>query len=168
MGEIRFGTSGWRAIIAEDFTFANARRVIASIARVLQAEGRGGGLVLVGFDTRFLAARFAGEAAKILASEGFTAEISARPVPTPVLAFEIRRRRAAGAVNFTASHNPPQYLGIKFSTADGAPALPEVTRRIEQRVAAIPDVPAPGAPAVATFDPVPAYLDRLSDLVAAP
>src|SRR5262249_62084589 len=89
-------------------------------------------------------------------------------VPTPVLAFEIRRRKASGAINFTASHNPPQYLGIKFSTADGAPALPEVTRRIEQRVAAIPDVPAPGAPAVATFDPVPAYLDRLSDLVAAP
>src|SRR5262249_47925029 len=133
---IRFGTSGWRAVLAEDFTFGNARRVVASIARVLAADGRAGGLVLVGYDTRFLAARFradrfAGEAAAIFVRHGFPAQVCVRPVPTPVLAFEIRRRGAVGAVNFTASHNPPQYLGIKFSTSDGAPALPEITRRIE-------------------------------------
>ena len=167
MGEIRFGTSGWRAIIAEDFTFANARRVIAAVGRVLQAEGRGGGLVLVGFDTRFLAARFAGEAAKILATEGFTAEISARPVPTPVLAFEIRRRRAAGAVNFTASHNPPQYLGIKFSTSDGAPALPEITSKVEAEIAASGEVGEPGSPPAPAFDPAPAYLEDLALKVSA-
>src|SRR5207245_724434 len=80
---ITFGTSGWRAVIAEDFTFANARRVVAAIAGVLAEEGRGGGLVLVGFDTRFLAARFASEAARLLAREGFQAELSARPIPTP-------------------------------------------------------------------------------------
>src|SRR5262249_4319357 len=130
MAEIRFGTSGWRAIIAEDFTFDNARRVVASIARVLASEGRSGSLVLVGFDTRLLAGRFAAEAARILAASGFAAELSERPVPTPVLAYEIRRRGAAGAVNFTASHNPPQYLGIKFSTSDGAPALPGITQRV--------------------------------------
>ena len=120
---IKFGTSGWRAVIAEDFTFPNARRVIAAIARVLEAEGRSGGLVLVGYDTRFLADLFAAEAARILTRLGFAAEVSSRPVPTPVLAFEIRRRGAVGAVNFTASHNPPRYLGIKFSTSDGAPAM---------------------------------------------
>jgi len=133
MGAIRFGTSGWRAVIAEEFTFSNARRVVAAVARVLKddEEGRKGGLVLVGYDTRFLAPRFASQAARILEAEGFQAEMSSTPVPTPVLAFEIRRRKAAGAVNFTASHNPPQYLGIKFSTSDGAPALPELTKKVE-------------------------------------
>src|SRR5687768_17670923 len=97
MTPIRFGTSGWRAVLAEEFTFGNARRVIAAIARVLAQDGRKGELVLIGYDTRFLAERFADEAARILAAEGFRAEVSARPVPTPVLAFEIVRRRAAGA-----------------------------------------------------------------------
>jgi len=167
---IRFGTSGWRAVIAEEFTFPNARRVIAAIARVLAAEGRSGGLVLIGYDTRFLADRFAAEAAAVLARHGFQAEVSARPVPTPVLAFEIRRRGAIGAVNFTASHNPPKYLGIKFSTSDGAPALPEVTKRIEAAIAEIPSEAAPdgGAPAV-RFDPAGPYLadlDRKVDAAA--
>ena len=135
MASIRFGTSGWRAVLAEDFTFGNARRVVAAIARTLEQDGRRGELLLVGFDTRFLAGRFAAEAGRIFLRAGFPAEISARPIPTPVLAFEILRRRAAGAVNFTASHNPPQYLGIKFSTSDGAPALPEVTQRIEAALA---------------------------------
>jgi phosphoglucomutase len=165
MAAIKFGTSGWRAVIAEDFTFANSRRVIAAVARVLSDEGHAGGLVLVGFDTRFLAGRFASEAARILASEGFRVELSSRPVPTPVVAFEIRRRKAAGAVNFTASHNPPQYLGIKFSTSDGAPALPEMTKKVEERVAAIQDVPVPPASETATFDPVPAYLADLATKV---
>jgi phosphoglucomutase len=159
---IRFGTSGWRAVLAEDFTFGNARRVVASIARVLSADGRAGGLVLVGYDTRFLADRFAAEAAAIFVRHGFPAQVSVRPVPTPVLAFEICRRGAVGAVNFTASHNPPQYLGIKFSTADGAPALPEITRRIESEIAAIDDEPAPRVDGVERFDPVAGYLDDLA------
>ena len=166
MAAIRFGTSGWRAVIAEEFTFPNARRVVAAVAGVLAEEGKTGGLVLVGYDTRFLAGRFAAEAAGVLESEGFRAELSSRPVPTPVLAFEIRRQAAAGAVNFTASHNPPQYLGIKFSTADGAPALPEVTKKIEERIAGLPDVPEPPARPVAAFDPAPAYLSDLAGKVS--
>ena len=142
MTPIRFGTSGWRAVLADEFTFGNARRVVTAIARVLGRDGRAGATVLVGYDTRFLADRFASEAARILRREGFAAEMSNRPVPTPVLAFEIRRRGAAGALNFTASHNPARYLGIKFSTADGAPALPELTGRVETEIAAIPEMPA--------------------------
>lgn len=165
MTEIKFGTSGWRAILAEDFTFSNARRVIAAVAGVLEAQGRRGDLVLVGFDTRFLAGRFAAEAGRILLRAGFPAELSARPVPTPVLAFEIRRRGAAGAINFTASHNPPQYLGIKFSTADGAPALPEVTREIETRISRLAEVPAPPPEPVTAFDPAPPYLADLAGKV---
>jgi phosphoglucomutase len=161
MAEIKFGTSGWRAVLAEDFTFGNARRVVEAIARVLTADGRKGARVLVGYDTRFLASRFAAEAARVLARSGFEAPVAARPVPTPVLAFEIRRQKAAGGVNFTASHNPPQYLGIKFSTADGAPALPEVTERIEVEIAKIPQAAPPQLSDVPSFDPVPAYLEDL-------
>ncbi len=167
MASIKFGTSGWRAILAEEFTFSNSRRVVAAVADVLRADGKPGELLLVGYDTRFLANRFAVEAARVLRREGFRAELSARPVPTPVLAFEIRRRGAAGAINFTASHNPSQYLGIKFSTADGAPALPEVTRRIEQELARICEVAAPPAEEVVTFDPVPPYLQDLARKVRA-
>jgi phosphoglucomutase len=164
---IRFGTSGWRAVIADEFTFPNARRVIAAIAKVLDAEGRSGGLVLVGYDTRFLADRFAAEAAGVLARRGFQAEVSSRPVPTPVLAFEIRRRGAVGAVNFTASHNPPKYLGIKFSTSDGAPALPEITKRIEAAILEIPAEPAASGGPGAAFDPAAPYLADLDGKVDA-
>jgi phosphoglucomutase len=167
MDPIRFGTSGWRAVLAEEFTFFNARRVVEAIGRVLDEEGRKGELVVVGCDTRFLAGRFALEAARILTHAGFRAEISSRPIPTPVLAFEIRRRKAAGGVNFTASHNPPQYLGIKFSTSDGAPALPEVTQRIEAHVAAIEKGDPPAAVPVPSFDPAPPYLDDLNSKVSA-
>jgi phosphoglucomutase len=162
MTEIKFGTSGWRAVLAEDFTFGNARRVVAAIGRVLEEDGQKGSLVLVGCDTRFLADRFAAEAARQLAASGFRAQVASRPVPTPVLAFEIRRQKAAGAINFTASHNPPQYLGIKFSTSDGAPALPELTRRIEEHVARISELPAPKANPYESFDPAPPYLDDLA------
>ena len=167
MTPIRFGTSGWRAVLAEEFTFANARRVITAICRVLSEDGRRGELVLVGYDTRFLADRFAVEAARVIAREGLRAEVSSRPVPTPTLAFEIRRRGAAGAVNFTASHNPPRYLGIKFSTSDGAPALPDLTQRFENAISGLSDVPAPGdSPAPPPeFDPVSMYLDALAGKV---
>ena len=167
MTAITFGTSGWRAVLAEDFTFANARRMMAAVAATLKEAGRSGQLVLVGYDTRFLAERFAAEACHVLLDSGFAAEMASRPVPTPVLAFEIVRRKAAGAVNFTASHNPPQYLGIKFSTSDGAPALPEITRVIEKHVAQIASLPAPPAGAVPSFDPVPAYLADLAMKVRA-
>ncbi|MFN2385071.1 MAG: phosphoglucomutase/phosphomannomutase family protein [Thermoanaerobaculia bacterium] len=163
--KITFGTSGWRAVLAEEFTFGNARRVIAAIAKVLQEDGRSGQLVLVGYDTRFLADRFAAEAVRLFMRAGFASEMSARPVPTPVLAFEIRRRSAAGAVNFTASHNPPRYLGIKFSTSEGAPALPETTHRIEEAIAGSADVAAPPPDPVTTFDPAPPYLADLAEKV---
>ncbi|HEX4438733.1 MAG TPA: phosphoglucomutase/phosphomannomutase family protein [Thermoanaerobaculia bacterium] len=164
---IRFGTSGWRAVIADEFTFPNARRVVAAIARVLSGEKRSGGLVLVGYDTRFLADRFAAESAGVLSRHGFSAEVANRPVPTPVLAFEIRRRGAVGAINFTASHNPPKYLGIKFSTSDGAPALPEITKKIEAAIVEIPSESAPPAAKNPGFDPAGPYLADLDGKVDA-
>ncbi len=121
MGEIKFGTSGWRAVLAEEFTFGNARRVVEAIARVLTADGRKGARVLVGYDTRFLAGRFAAEAARILSRSGFEAVQSARPVPTPVLAFEIRRQAAAGGVNFTATRGDQQNRGGDHADSGSRP-----------------------------------------------
>jgi alpha-D-glucose phosphate-specific phosphoglucomutase len=131
---IRFGTSGWRAVIAEQFTVANVRRVAEAIATQVLADGASGRGVFVGFDTRFLSDRFAREAATVLAARGVPVLISPAPVPTPAVAFAIVSGRRAGGINITASHNPPEYNGLKFSTADGAPASPEVTGRIETRV----------------------------------
>jgi phosphoglucomutase len=162
---LKFGTSGWRAVIADEFTFANARRAVAGIAAHLVRAGRSGRL-LVGHDTRFLAGEFALQAARLLAERGFEVGLADRPIPTPVLAFEIVRQKAIGGINFTASHNPPQYLGLKFSTADGAPALPEETRKIEKEIARIGEAAEPSPGPADTFDPVPAYLEALSRLVS--
>jgi phosphoglucomutase len=131
---IAFGTSGWRAIIADEFTLANVRLVTSAIASVLNDEAAGG-RVIVGYDTRFLSERFAAECATEFAELGFESYLTTRDTPTPVISYAIRTKGARGGINFTASHNPPQYNGMKFSTADGAPALPEVTKKIEERIA---------------------------------
>lgn len=128
---IRFGTSGWRAVVADEFTFANVRRVTRAICRCLIEAGERRTLVVVGHDTRFLGERFAELCAEEVAACGFDVLKCSGPTPTPVIAHAIRRHGAAGGINFTASHNPPEYNGMKFSTGNGAPALPEITRRIE-------------------------------------
>jgi phosphoglucomutase len=163
---ITFGTSGWRAIIADEFTFANVRLVTRAIADVL-GEERAGGPAVVGYDTRFLSERFAAECAAEFARLGFESHLTTRETPTPVISYAIRSLKARGAVNFTASHNPPQYNGMKFSTADGAPALPEVTKRIEQRIAelqeqvAAPSAASAGAAEPLALDPREGYLKDL-------
>jgi len=133
MAHITFGTSGWRGILCEDFTFENVKIVTQAIADYLKDSGEAGNGVIVGCDTRFMGKRFTEEAAAVLAGAGIKALLCSRDVPTPVIAFEILRRGAAGGINFTASHNPPEYNGIKFSPSWGGPALPETTRQIERR-----------------------------------
>ena len=133
---IRFGTSGWRAVIADEFTFQNVRAVTEAICGYLKSEGANSGTkLIVGHDTRFMGEAFADVAAEIAAKRGFHVLKCNHPVPTPTMSHAIRSLKAAGALNFTASHNPPQYQGIKFSTADGAPALPDVTKKIEALIA---------------------------------
>ena len=131
---IKFGTSGWRGIIGEDFTFENVRVATQGIANYLKKSGQKGSGVVVAYDTRFLSEKFASEASKIFAFNGIQAYLCTRDVPTPCVSFETVRRKAMGAVNFTASHNPPEYNGLKFSTSNGAPALPEVTKAIEKEI----------------------------------
>src|SRR5690348_586914 len=143
--EIKFGTSGWRAIVAEEFTLANIRRAVTGIAKYVAAQP-GAHSVLVGRDPRFLGETFVAEAAKILAAHGVKPVMIPAPAPTPAIAYAIRQRRAGGGINFTASHNPPEYNGIKFSTPDGAPALPEVTKQIEGAIRALGNGALPSPP----------------------
>src|SRR5919109_247980 len=134
--QIKFGTSGWRAVMAEEFTFTNVRRAVSGIARYVKSQKPQGARVIVGRDPRFLGETFCSMAADILSAHGVTSLLIAEAAPTPAIAYAVIQERADGAINFTASHNPPEYNGIKFSTPDGAPALPEVTKKIEAEVTA--------------------------------
>ncbi len=137
MSHIKFGTSGWRGIFCEDFTLDNVRVVTQAIADHLHAEGQADKGVVIGYDARFMGADFARETARVLAGAGVKGFFCQRDTPTPVIAHELLRRQAAGAINFTASHNPYNYNGIKFSPAWGGPALPETTNDIEKRANAM-------------------------------
>lgn len=135
--KIKFGTSGWRGVIADEFTFERVRIVTQAIADHITAQGLKERGVVIGYDTRFLSERFAAEAVRVLAANGIHSYLSSRDVPTPVVSFEIIRRKAAGGINFTASHNPPEYNGLKFSPSWGGPALPETTKDVEARANAL-------------------------------
>lgn len=134
--QIKFGTSGWRAVMAEEFTFANVRRAVVGIARYVSSQKPQGARVIVGRDPRFLGETFCSMAAEILSAHGITPVMVADPAPTPAFAYAVVHIKADGVINFTASHNPPEYNGIKFSTPDGCPALPEVTKKIEAEIQA--------------------------------
>lgn len=129
---IHFGTSGWRGIIADDFTFERVRIAAAAIAGHVRSLSKNPTL-LVGYDTRFFSEEFARAAATVLTNEGCRVLFCGQPTPTPAISFEVLRRKLHGALNITASHNPAAYNGLKFSGPDGAPALPEVTKDIEAR-----------------------------------
>jgi phosphoglucomutase len=168
--EIKFGTSGWRAVVAEEFTLGNIRRAVAGIAQYVAARN-GSKTVLVGRDPRFLGEMFVAEAARVLAAHGATPLVIAEPAPTPAIAYAVRELKTGGSINFTASHNPPEYNGIKYSTPDGAPALPEVTHQIEANVRALGEVASPpdgSGNAGAKYEQVdvkPDYLKRIGELV---
>jgi alpha-D-glucose phosphate-specific phosphoglucomutase len=166
---IKFGTSGWRAVMADEFTFANVQRAITGIARYVISQKPKGARVIVGRDPRFLGETFCGIAVDILGAHGITPLLIADAAPTPAISYSVIREKADGAINFTASHNPPEYNGIKFSTPDGAPALPEATKRIEAEIAALDlSQPLKGSGqkiAAQPLDPREPYLARLREIV---
>lgn len=135
---IRFGTSGWRGIIAEDFTFAGVRRASAAIAGHLRAAKKSP-VVIVGYDTRFFSEDFARASASVLRARGCRVLLCREATPTPAIAHAVLHGKLDGAVNITASHNPAAYNGLKFSGPEGGPALPNVTDDIEKRAAALND-----------------------------
>jgi phosphoglucomutase len=160
---IRFGTSGWRAIIADQFTFENVELVIDAICSSLKVSGfPEGARIVIGSDTRFMGEQFVNLAAGIASKHGFQILKCSAPVPTPAMSHAIRSNEASGGINFTASHNPPEYQGIKFSTTDGAPALPDVTQKIEAMIAEGPKSGDSGNGEIVDFDPRPGYLEDLA------
>ncbi|HUC85903.1 MAG TPA: phosphoglucomutase/phosphomannomutase family protein [Candidatus Acidoferrales bacterium] len=179
MAHIKFGTSGWREIIARDFTFDHVRLATQGIADYLKSElqapnsplvGREPVLIL-GHDTRFLGRHFALAAAEVLARNGLAPLLCDRDTPTPVIAHTIRHRKAIGGINLTASHNPAEYQGLKFSTHNGAPATPDVTGQIEANIVNLQSAnwsfnAAPfGSYTCKTFNPQPDYFKQLKKLV---
>ncbi|HOW27189.1 MAG TPA: phosphoglucomutase/phosphomannomutase family protein [Elusimicrobiota bacterium] len=173
--KIKFGTSGWRGIISDDITYPRVRIITQAIADYLKQENLHNLPVVVGYDTRFLSEHFARTAAGVLAANGLQALLCDRDTPTPVIAFEILRRKAAGAINITASHNPYDYSGLKYSSQEGGPALPEITQRIEMACdgyLAASHLPKTAQEAVGVkqklivpIDPQPYYFKHLERLV---
>ncbi len=149
---------------------ANIRLVVAGIAAFVKTQPEPH-RVLVGRDPRFLGESFVEFAARVLAASGVTPIVIPEAAPTPAIAYAVRTMETSGAINFTASHNPPEYNGIKFSTADGGPALPEVTKQIEAAIAALQaggaEIPAADPPegGFETADVKPPFLKRLAELV---
>lgn len=155
---IRFGTDGWRAVIAEDFTYDSLRRVADATGRVLAAENPGG-RVLVGYDTRFQAGAFAEAAAEVLAGHGLEALVSDSYCPTPALCWSVSRdAKAIGGVMLTASHNPSPWLGFKIRMADGGASPVSFTDKVET---ALSDEPATVRADFAKTDLMGPYLDAL-------
>ncbi len=181
---IKFGTDGWRAIISDEFTFANLRQVAQAVADVLSADVQARRpSVVIGYDTRFLSDRYAAEVARVLAANGIDVALSRGDCPTPALSYAVKARSADAGVMITASHNPPRYNGFKLKGPSGGPAMPELTSRVEAALARNlaqgrepalspwqmeeADLPAlRDHGAITRFDPLPGYLAHLRTLVS--
>jgi phosphoglucomutase len=171
---IHFGTSGWRAIISEDFTFENVRLVSQAIADYIKYQAQKTKnrkyKIIVGYDTRFLSKEFAEETAAVLASNRIDVLLCDRDVPTPVIAYHIINKKCQGGINFTASHNPPHYNGIKFSPHTGGPATPDITAIIEKNIIRLKTLGrkrkyAPDKKYIKLFNPRPEYLEKIKRLI---
>src|SRR5882757_3555134 len=169
MSSIQFGTDGWRGIIAEDFTFANARTVAAAIARyVVRGEAARRG-VLVGYDHRYASDRVAATVAEVISSFGTPVWLSDKPCPTPAISLLVRQRQAAGGIVITASHNPYSWNGIKYKASYGSSALPSIVAQIESELETVlsngvPPLP-PRKDLIHSLEPRSPYLDTIEKLI---
>lgn len=171
-GKIKFGTDGWRGMIAEDYTFANVRRCAQGFADYLLEQGHKGEGVIVGYDMRFQSENFAAAAAEVLAGNGLQVFLTDAASPTPVISYSVVNKGAAGAVNITASHNPPIDNGFKVRNHHGGAIDPDGLQDIESRIPEsgeqVKRLPLPQALAegrIARFNPNPAYIDHLHSLI---
>ncbi len=178
---IHFGTDGWRAVISDSFTFDNLRIVSQAIADAVASEqwDKSGKAdpkkIVVGYDTRFLSDRFAGEVARVLAANGFTVLLSQADAPTPAISYAVKNNNAIAGVMITASHNAPRYNGVKLKGSFGGSALSEQCRCVEvyindnERQARGPNLmdfqKAREAGLIQKFNPLPAYFDHLRKLI---
>src|ERR1700737_3312066 len=166
--KIKFGTDGWRGVIADDFTYANVRRVAQGTAEYMKSRSNDP-LAVVGFDCRFASEDFARTVADIFATNGVRTLIFDRPSPTQVASWTVIDRKATGAAVITASHNPYQFNGIKYKPETGSSAPTEVIAELERRINALSDVPPSDHRAarelVSTYDPRPAYYAQIARMV---
>jgi len=171
---IKFGTDGWRGIIAQDFTFDNVRVCAQAVADYLKEKKLAGRGLVIGYDTRFASEDFAAAAAEVLAGNGVRVYLCSAASPTPVISLAVVTQKAGGAIIITASHNPGAWNGFKFKTDSGSSASPETTARIEENIARIQETGAlkslPLAQAreqklVSYLDPTPAYYQQMARLV---
>jgi phosphomannomutase len=182
---IHFGTDGWRAVISDTFTFNNLRMLTQAIADAVTSEtwdksGNGGPVpdpkkFVVGFDTRFLSDRYAGDAARVLAANGFTVYLAQSDAPTPAISYAVKNLNAIAGVMITASHNAPRYNGVKLKAAYGGSALPEQCHRVEiylndnEERARGPNLMdfdlAREKGLIQKFNPLPAYFEQLRRLI---
>ena len=139
MTEIKFGTDGWRGIIADDYTFDNVRIVSQAVAEYMKRHALAGRGIAIGYDTRFLSGSFAGAVAEVMAGNDIKVWLSDGFVPTPALSLAVREHHAGAGVMITASHNPARWNGFKVKPDYGGSAPTEVTAEIEQ---AIPNIAA--------------------------
>jgi phosphomannomutase len=166
---IRFGTDGWRGVIADDFTFENVRKVAFAISRyVIRGEKPGQG-VIVGYDNRFGSERFARTVAETIASTGVDVWLSIAACPSPAVSLLVRQRKASGGVMITASHNPPRWNGVKVKASYGSSALPSIVQQIEGELETLqargfPNLP-PRPDQVHSIDILTPYLDTIDKLV---
>jgi alpha-D-glucose phosphate-specific phosphoglucomutase len=172
--KIKFGTDGWRGIIAEDFTFANVRYCAQSVADYLRDKGTASRGMVVGYDTRFASERFAAAVAEVLAANGIRVHLCLQATPTPLISYGVTHQKAAGAVIITASHNPGQWNGFKIKSQDGSSAPTEVEAEIESRLPQIIaqdrikrlDLEEGLAKGIIQYlDIAPVYIDHISKLV---
>ncbi len=167
---IRFGTDGWRGVIADTFTFKSVRVVSQAAADYLLSLGKADVRIVIGYDTRFQSETFAALAAEVLAANGIRAALSTRPIPSPCVSWAINKHGFDSGIMFTASHNPPQFNGFKFKAAYAGSADKSVTSKIESllyrnepRVMPLDEAEAKGLVEKADF--VPGYLDGLRAFV---
>lgn len=172
MGTIKFGTDGWRGAIADDYTFESVRRCAQGFASFLQFSGKAGSWIVIGHDKRFLSENFALAAAEVLAGNGFSVHLTDGATPTPVIAFSVVQKKAAGAINITASHNPPTDNGFKVRDENGGAIPPDGLKTIESLipedahdVKSLPAIEAEAQGRIARFDPAPAYIEHLHKLI---
>jgi alpha-D-glucose phosphate-specific phosphoglucomutase len=174
---IKFGTDGWRGIIAEDFTFDNVRICAQAVADYVKQSGLSQKGLVIGYDTRFASEDFAAAAAEVIAGNDIKVHLCLKPAPTPVVSFTVLATKAAGAIIITASHNPGSWNGFKYKSQAGASAPVEITNEIERNISqltansyqlsvkklAMDKALRKGL--VDCMDPFPAYFKRLGQLV---
>lgn len=170
--QIHFGTDGWRGVIAEEYTFDNVRRCAQGFANYMIATGNTGKWFIVGHDKRFGSEFFALAASEVLAGNGLNVYLTDGATPTPVIAYSVVHRKAAGAINITASHNPPTDNGFKVRNFTGGAIDPQGLVQIEKGIpdlmADVRRMPADEAfekGVIVKFDPAPEYLEHLKDLI---